>query len=115
MKSLILCLTLISSLSAFAQELGWNCVVPEAHQAQVARLKLPGYLATIGILTVAPKHCSVIAPTIYSDVCRVKGHTITIGLNPAESLLTTKAGKYVPVLCEANREVEPFPAHGGSH
>lgn len=105
MKSLIQVLILITfSIGAFAQDLGWNCMVSPKDMSRVDSLKLPGYLSMIGILTISPENCSQVETSVSSDTCIIDGHKVVVGLDPLKSELLTKGEEVIPLMCEENLE-----------
>ena len=116
MKTLLLTLfVLIASKNSYATKLGWACVVDDRADEQILRsIKFPGFLSSIGALTVIPRLCNQPGPANLTDTCVVKGHSFYIGKDPLRSTLKLTSGQTISISCAETHIAEAQPSHGGS-
>ncbi len=117
MKKLFILFALaIVADTSLASTWGWNCLVSDRRNEPVVEsLRLPGYLPTIGVLTISDVKCKQIGPAIYSDFCVLNNsYAVGIGINPQRSELLSRNGRKIGLSCERGHVVGPQPSHGGS-
>jgi len=123
MKKIISLLALTFTLSATAKAADsdrvWVCLAKSIEgQLELANLRLPQHLwlGEVGVLLVEQeRYCQFAHIMIVTDMCRFRGHTLTVGLEPQHSELVTRFGSKVDLYCEPSTVADVGGIIGGSN
>jgi len=97
--------SLTFATTTFATSSGYVCVADPSQEMELEHYVLPGYLDSIGVLTVKPEFCNLTVAAIYRDGCKIGSHTLLIALEMKDSVIVTKDGKKFNFACEKDEVV----------